>query len=102
MDPYAVLFQRPELTEVTMPVLIFRPTQSELPGEENTAGLQAGLPHPPEVQNVPGSHFVFADACPAALKASSPEICQDPAGVDREAIHVTIAAKIIDFLDSHL
>jgi len=102
LDPYAVLFQQPELVAVTMPVLIFRPNQSELPGEANAIGLAKALPHPPQLQNIPGSHFVFVDTCPAALKSASPEVCQDPPSVDRTAIHTTIEKEIADFLSKNL
>jgi predicted dienelactone hydrolase len=102
LDPYAVLFQRPELVAVSMPVLIFRPAQSELPGEANAFGLQAALPHPPEFQTIPGSHFVFMDVCPPALKSDSPELCQDPPNVDRAAVHTAIEAQIADFLGKNL
>jgi predicted dienelactone hydrolase len=102
MDPYAVLFQRPELVGVSMPILILRPNESELPAEANATGLAAALPHPPQVQNIPGGHFVFTDICPASLKASSPEVCEDPPGVDRAATHAALQAQIIEFFDKNL
>jgi len=102
MDPFAVLFQRPELVGVTMPVLIIRPNQSELPAEANATGLAGALPRPPLVESVPGNHFVFTDICPTALTASSPELCQDPPGVNRAAVHATVQAQVIEFFDSHL
>jgi predicted dienelactone hydrolase len=102
MDPYAVLFQRPELVAVSMPVLIFRPNQSELPGEANATGLAASLPHAPQFQSIPGNHFVFADICPPALAAASPDVCRDPPGVDRAAIHEAVEAQIIDFFGKNL
>jgi predicted dienelactone hydrolase len=102
MDPYAILFQRPDLVAVSMPVLIFRPNQSELPGEANAIGLAAALPRSPEVESIPGSHFVFVDVCPASLSKSSPELCQDPAGVDRAAVHAVVDAQIIAFFGKNL
>jgi predicted dienelactone hydrolase len=102
MDPYAVLFQRPELVGVSMPVLIFRPNESELPAEANATGLAAALPRSPQVHNIPGSHFVFTDICPASLKASSPEVCEDPPRVDRAAIHAALQAQIIEFFGKNM
>lgn len=102
MDPYAVLFQRPELVAVSIPVLILRPNESELPAEANATGLAAALSRSPEVQNIPGGHFVFTDICPASLKASSPEVCEDPPGVDRAAIHAALREQIIEFFDKNL
>jgi len=90
LDPFGVLFQHPELAAVTMPVLLFWPGQSALPGEANAMGLAAGLPHSPQFRAIPGSHFIFVDVCPVALETSSPEVCQDPPGVNRTAIHALI------------
>ncbi|MBE9603807.1 dienelactone hydrolase [Acetobacteraceae bacterium H6797] len=102
MDPFAVLFQRPELASVTAPALIFRPRQSELPGEANATALAANLPRTPEVDEIPGGHFIFTDICPPALSGSAPELCQDPPGVDRAAVHAEVQATIIAFLAKHL
>lgn len=102
MDPYAVLFQRPELADVSVPVLIFRPTDSALPAEANATGLAAALPRSPQLQTIPGGHFVFTDICSPSLKASSPEVCEDPPGVDRAAVHATLQAQIIEFFTKNL
>lgn len=97
LDPLAVLFQRDELAAVTMPVLLFRPDQSALPGEPNAFGLAAALPQPPQYQTVPGGHFIFTDVCEPFLQTAAPEVCQDPAGVDRAAVHGVIEAWVAKF-----
>lgn len=101
LDPFGVAFQRDGLSAVSMPVLLFRPEQSML-GDENTRTLTADLPHPPQVQHVPGGHFVFTDACSAALKTDAPEICEDPPGVDRAAVHSGVEAQTAKFLHDSL
>jgi len=101
LDPFGVLFDRDDLTEVNMPVLLFRPKQSRQ-GEENTRSLAVGLPQPPQLQYVPGGHFIFADICPPALKAEAPEACEDAPGVDRAAIHRDIEAQIVAFFRDSL
>jgi pimeloyl-ACP methyl ester carboxylesterase len=102
LDPFAVPFQRDELAAVTIPVLLFRPDQSVLPGEGNAFGLAAALPHPPQYQTVPGGHFIFVDVCAPFLQSSAPEACQDPPGVDRAALHVGIEAQIAQFFHDNL
>jgi predicted dienelactone hydrolase len=102
LDPFAAPFQRQDLLAVTMPVLLFRPDRSELPGEANAIGLKAALPHPPQFETVPGGHFIFVDVCPPFLQAASPEVCQDPPGIDRAVIHRGIEAKIATFFHDHL
>ena len=102
LDPFAIPFQHEELTSVTMPVLIFRPEKSALPGMANALGLAAALPQPPQYETVPGSHFIFTDVCTDTLRSSAPEVCQDPSGVNRAAIHVHIETTIARFFHAHL
>jgi hypothetical protein len=102
LDPFAVLFPRDHLTSVTMPVLLFRPDQSELPGEGNAVGLASALPRRPQYQTIPGSHFIFLNVCTSALRAAAPEACQDAPGVDRVAVHAAIEAQIIRFFRDSL
>lgn len=101
LDPFAALFQQEGLATVTMPVLLFRPTQSDL-GEGNARGLTAALPRPPQVQTVPGGHFIFADVCSPAEQSAAPEICQDPQGVDRATVHAGIEARLAKFFRDNL
>lgn len=96
LDPLAVLFQRDDLTAVSMPVLLFRPKQSDL-GEENTRTLSAGLPQAPQFQYVPGGHFIFTDICSPALRTQAPEVCMDAQDVDRAATHADVEAEITQF-----
>lgn len=101
LDPFAVLFPRDGLIAVSMPVLLFRPKQSRL-GEENTQALASGLPQPPQLQYVPGGHFIFTDVCQPELKAKAPDVCSDEQSIDRAAIHADIEAEIVKFLRSRL
>lgn len=102
LDPFGVMFGRDELTAVTMPVLLFRPNRSELPGAPNGIGLAASLPRPPQIEIVPGRHFIFADICPLELQSAAPEACEDPPGVDRAAVHIDIEAQVAKFLHANL
>jgi len=101
LDPYGALFSRDHLTAVTMPVLQFRPDHSQL-GEENCAGLAASLPIPPQFRTIPGSRFIFFDICPPSLQAAAPEVCTNPPGVDRAAVHAAVEAQVVRFLKDNL
>jgi predicted dienelactone hydrolase len=101
LDPFAVLFQRDDLAAVSVPVLLFRPKQSRM-GEENTRSLAASLPQPPQLQYVPGGHFIFTDICSPALRAEAPGVCVDAEGVDRAATHADVEAEIVKFFRSIL
>jgi predicted dienelactone hydrolase len=102
LDPFAVPYQKDELTAVTTPVIVFRPDRSELPGEANAIGLKSELPKLPQYEMVSGGHFIFADVCEPALVAAAPEVCGDPPGVERSAVHITVERQIGDFLHGHL
>jgi predicted dienelactone hydrolase len=102
LDPFAALFPRANLTAVTMPVLLFRPRHSELPGNQNAIGLAAALPHAPVYRTVPGDHFIFVDVCPPALKTVAPGACRDPQGVDRASVHADVEAQIAAFFEDRL
>jgi predicted dienelactone hydrolase len=102
LDPFAVLFKHDELTAVAIPVLLFRPQQSQLPGDANALGLATALPHAPRVQTIPGQHFIFTDICPPVMKSKAPEVCDDPPGVDRAAVHAGIETQIGKFFSDNL
>ncbi len=102
LDPFAVMFQHDELAAVTMPVLLFRPQQSELPGEANAFGLMSALPHPSQVQIVRGGHFIFADVCTQAQQAAAPEVCGDPPGVDRASVLNAVEVQLAKFFHDTL
>ena len=102
LDPFAALFQRDGLTAVTMPVLLVRPAQSQLPGDGNAFALAASLPRAPQFSTVPGNHFVFTDICRPEVLVEAEQLCRDPPGVDRAAIHADIEAQMVRFFDDDL
>lgn len=97
LDPLAALFSPASLAAVTMPVLLVRPEQSQLPGEGNALALRTSLPHPPRYETVPGRHFVFTDICPPAPATEAPELCRDPAGVNRAEVHRQVEVDVAAF-----
>lgn len=102
LDPFAALFTRSGLASVSQPTLLFRPIQSQLAAEANAASLMKELPRSPALASIPGGHFVFTDVCTPALLAAASEICTDPEGTDRAAIHRLIERQIEVFLEQNL
>jgi predicted dienelactone hydrolase len=65
--------------------------------------VRTGLPSTPEVRVAQGAgHFAFLAPCPPGLRASAPEICEDPEGFDREAWHRSMNADVVAFFDRTL
>jgi hypothetical protein len=85
-----------------MPVLVMRPEDSALGAAGNALALKADLPRPPIYQTIPGNHFIFTDVCTPNLRAIEPDICPDPPGVNRSAVHAYIAPRIVQFFTNAL
>jgi predicted dienelactone hydrolase len=102
MEPYGAPFERNGLASLDLPILIYYALQSDLRAEGNALALARALRRPPQQVAVPGSHFVFVDPCPRILEAQAPEVCNDPTGVDRAAIHERLRREISDFLRANL
>jgi predicted dienelactone hydrolase len=95
LDPFGALFTRDGLTALTVPVLIMRPEQSELPAEGNALALADALPRPPTMKTIGGDHFVFTDLCTPARRTFGPSPCHGTLVVP--FAHIVIAETVIDF-----
>jgi predicted dienelactone hydrolase len=102
LEPYGALLERKGLGSLDLPILIYSASQSDLRPEGNALALAKALPRPPQQVAIPGSHFVFVDPCSPILAARAPEMCSDPPGTDRAAIHQRFRREISDFLRAHL
>ncbi|TKC87886.1 dienelactone hydrolase [Trinickia terrae] len=103
MDPLAIMFDASSFSSVHVPALLYRP-QSDiyLSSARNALAVATGLPIPPEVNVVPGNHFVFVDPCPAQIADSAPFVCQDASGIDRPSIHRQIESEVVNFFQANL
>ena len=102
LEPYGAPFAQKSLTSIDLPALIYSTSQSDLRPEGNALAVAKALPRPPQQVVVPGSHFVFVDPCSPALAARAPDVCSDPPGTDRAAIHQRFKHEISDFLRGRL
>ena len=102
LEPYGAPLERKGLASLDVPMLIYSAAQSDLKAEGNALAVANALPRPPQQVAVPGSHFVFVDPCSPSLAARAPEVCSDPPGTDRAAIHQRARREISDFLRANL
>jgi predicted dienelactone hydrolase len=102
LEPYGAPFERKGLASLDLPALIYSASQSDLRAEGNALAVAKALPRPPQQIAVPGSHFVFVDPCSPILATRAPEICNDPPGADRAAIHQRFRREISDFLRANM
>lgn len=94
LEPYGAPFDPRSLASIDLPALIYSTSQSDLRPEGNALAVAKALPRPPQQVVVRGSHFVFVDPCSPSLAARTPEICSDPPGAHRTAIHQRFKREI--------
>lgn len=102
LEPYGAPFSAQAVGTLDRPVLIYRALQSDLGAEGNILALARALPRRPQPVEIPGSHFVFADSCPADPGTRPAELCYDPPGVDRLAVQQRVRQEIVAFLRANL
>jgi predicted dienelactone hydrolase len=102
LEPYGAPIEQKSPGSLDLPVLIYTASQSDLKAEGNILAVAKALPRPPQQVAIPGSHFVFVDPCSPILATRAPEICSDPPGTDRAAIHQRFKREISDFLRANL
>ena len=98
------LFDRPALAAVSIPIRLYGAEADEIvPAPFNAEHIRRSLPKEPEYQLIErASHYAFIAPCSATLAQGVPEICRDPQGVDRAAIHHRLNAEIGDFFSRTL
>ena len=97
------MFDAAGLKDVGVPVQLFWAEQDEILNEPaNSARYADGLKNV-EIRAMPGiGHFTFLAPCSDLLRQYAPQICADPAGIDRTKVTATIAREVIAFLDRSL
>jgi predicted dienelactone hydrolase len=98
------VFDRASLANVRVPARLYRPTEDAvLRHPYNAERVREMLPTPPEYVEVEGAgHYVFLAPCAEALRRIAPDICNDPNGIDRKALHARFNAEMVVFFDRTL
>ncbi|WP_132999770.1 alpha/beta hydrolase family protein [Luteimonas arsenica] len=99
MAPSSVMFDREGATSIDRPVFLYYGTKDRrLIPAEHALHLAPLIRSTVEVREVPGAdHWVFLAPCAPALAEAVPEICGDPPGVDRAAVHAQVNADAVAF-----
>jgi len=104
MAPFDAFWGRSELEAITCPVLLFSAEKDQMihPGEY-IEHVHSALPTGSAYKTISGAgHFVFLAPCSPEQALQRPDLCQDPAGVDRQKVHAEIFQDMISFFDSKL
>jgi predicted dienelactone hydrolase len=104
MAPLSLMFGRQTLGEVHVPVLLYSGDGDELLAvDKNAEALARKLPQTPDYKLLAGAgHFVFMAPCTDEQRATTPIMCNDREGVDREDIHRNLSAEAVRFFESAL
>lgn len=92
------------LARLDMPVQLWRGRLDEvLMHPWHAEQVRYALPNPPLHAEVPlAGHYAFLAPCPLPMLAAVPEICIDPPGLDREAMHREFNAVVTRFFQEAL
>lgn len=104
MAPVGILFGPEAFRDVTAPVfLTWGSADRVLLPDENAKLVASELTTLTGTREYAGAgHFVFLVPCSPVLAKQAPELCIDPPGIDRAAIHATISDDAIRFFDAKL
>lgn len=99
MAPFSLVFDRAGLSHVDRPVfLYYGQDDQELRPRYNVLHIAPLLKTLYGIKMIPkAGHYVFLSPCSSALSKTAPDICKDPAGVNRIAIHRQINATALAF-----
>ncbi|MCW2271445.1 Alpha/beta hydrolase family protein [compost metagenome] len=99
MAPLSLMFGRQALAQVKVPALIYSGDNDQLLSiEKNAQALARKLPVTPNYRLLAGAgHFVFMAPCDEEQRHHMAALCNDPDGVDREDIHLSLQAEAAHF-----
>ncbi|MET3053660.1 dienelactone hydrolase [Pseudomonas alkylphenolica] len=104
MAPLSLMFGRHALAQVKVPALIYSGDQDQLVAvDKNAQALARKLPVTPNYRLLAGAgHFVFMAPCDDEQRQHMATLCNDPEGVDREGIHLSLQAEAAHFFSQTL
>jgi predicted dienelactone hydrolase len=96
-------FNQASFAGVDIPVSLLAGTNDvTVPVATNLQRVAGFLPNA-KVALLPGAtHYTFIDTCVPAVVEQLARICQDPPGVDRDAIHMQASDAALDFFSHTL
>ena len=104
MAPLSLMFGRHALAQVKVPALIYSGDKDQLLAiDKNAQALARKLPVTPNYRLLAGAgHFVFMAPCDDEQREHMAALCNDPDGVDREGIHLSLQAEAARFFSHTL
>ena len=101
---FGCLFAKESVSAIQIPVRFYQADGDEILQPGFNASAFAVLFAPPaDVIGIPNAgHFVFLNTCPFIMSLIAREICSDPSGVNRDAVHQRLIEDIAAFFSRSL
>ncbi|MFT4197471.1 MAG: hypothetical protein QM601_06095 [Pseudoxanthomonas sp.] len=104
MAPLGIFFGPGSLDAVKAPVFLYEAANdATLLPDENARNVRKRLGTTYAFRSVrKADHYVFLAPCGSALAEAEPQLCRDPQGVDRVAVHAQLQRDALAFFDDAL
>jgi predicted dienelactone hydrolase len=104
MAPFSAVFDAKGLARIDRPVFLYYAQKDQvLLPRYNALHVSPLMRTLTGLKMVPDAgHYVFLSPCSRELARSEPDLCTDPAGTDRTAVHRKIDADALKFFDKTL
>ena len=101
---FGCLFDRDGVTAIHVPVRFYQADDDEVLQSGFNATAFAVLFTPPAevVHFANAGHFVFLNTCPLIMSLFARDICRDPSGTDRDAVHRKLIVDLARFFTQAL
>jgi predicted dienelactone hydrolase len=97
------VFVPESLGEISIPTSIVAGSADEIiPPAAGAEALAKAIPHATLKLFQRAGHFVFIDACTMAGRLAFSALCDDPDGVNRDAVHAETIGLAVDFFTTNL
>lgn len=104
MAPLSLIFDKPGVASVNRPVFLYYGQDDHvLNPAYNVLHIAPLVKSLADIKMIPrAGHYVFLSPCSAQLTKEAPDICTDPPGVDRAAVHRQIDVDALAFFRKEL
>ena len=101
---FGCLFDKDAVSAIQVPVRFYQADDDEVLQQGFNAASFAALFTPPaEVVHIANAgHFVFINTCPFIMSLLARDVCRDPSGTDRDAVHLRLIDDIAQFVTQTL